>query len=155
MIPGGNKAENILLFSHSTKTIHHHHHHHHEFVKASSFISFTKFQCMRKPIINLIKTCRAIQVKQIEKQFLANIFQFIQNFQGNEKTGLDPVFTRLTVKRGVSKLTIAVKETSIKDYHILRFEIYGFRAGNVITLNLFSCEGFLSCFSQYSKQVAR
>ena len=41
----------------------------------------------------------------------------------------NPVFTKVTVKRGVSKITIAVKDTNIPDWNLLRLELYGFRTG--------------------------
>ena len=50
----------------------------------------------------------------------------------------DPVFTRLTVKRGVSNITIAVKDTNVPDWHLLRLELYGFRAGIDIKFSLSS-----------------
>ena len=43
--------------------------------------------------------------------------------------GTDPVFSRLTVDRGVSKITITVKDTNIPEWHLIRLEVYGFRAG--------------------------
>lgn len=58
----------------------------------------------------------------------------------------DPVFTRLTVKRGVSKITIAVKDTNIPAWHLLRLELYGFRAGIDIKFNLSSFSIFLILF---------
>ena len=45
--------------------------------------------------------------------------------------GTDPVFSRLTVDRGVSEIMVAVMDTSIPGWHLIRLEVYGFRAGIV------------------------
>ena len=72
--------------------------------------------------------------------------QFIQNLQGNEETALDPVFANLTVKRGVSKITVAVIESSLRDWDVIRLELYGFRAGTGIKLSHFSVTVFFFFF---------
>ena len=47
--------------------------------------------------------------------------------------GTDPVFSKLKVDRGVSKIMVAVKDTSIPGWHLIRLEVYGFRTGIVIS----------------------
>ena len=74
------------------------------------------------------------------------MFQFIQNLKGNEETALDPVFTNLTVKRGFSEITVAVTESSIRYWDVIRLELYGFRAGTGIKLSLFSVTVFFFFF---------
>ena len=45
--------------------------------------------------------------------------------------GTDPVFSKLTVDRGVSEMTVTVKDTNIPEWNNIRLEVYGFRAGIV------------------------
>ena len=47
---------------------------------------------------------------------------------------------KLTVKPGVSKITITIKKSNIQDYHLLWLELYGSRAG---ILNLTQFQFFL------------
>ena len=47
--------------------------------------------------------------------------------------GTDPVFSKLKVDRGVSKIMVTVKDTSIPGWHLIRLEVYGFRTGIVIS----------------------
>ena len=51
----------------------------------------------------------------------------------------------------MSKIAIAVKESHLQDWDIIRLELYGFRGGIGIKLSHFSIAFFLNWFSYHLK----
>ena len=47
------------------------------------------------------------------------------------------------MKRGVSKITVAVKESNLRYWDLIRLELYGFRAGTGVKLSHFLLTVFL------------
>ena len=58
-------------------------------------------------------------------------------FDGNNGIGTDPVFSSINLKRPVTSIKVVADDTSEEEYHYMRLELYGHRAGKIFSL-LFS-----------------